>query len=308
MKTPQKLAPIALFVYNRLDHTKQTIEALKLNTLAEESDLIIFSDAAKNEKASLKVGEVRKYIHSVTGFKNITVVERSENFGLAKSISTGVTDIVNKYGKIIVLEDDIVTSPAFLKFMNEALDYHQNNQKVWHISGWSYPINTEGLSDTFLWRGMNCWGWATWVDRWKYFKKDTNTLITEFNSEKIHTFNIDGTADFWGQVLANQSGKTNTWAVFWYASIFKNKGLCLNPSQTFVTNIGHDGTGVHLGEDESFNSKVNTSSNVSYEVCLEENEIALSRIKSFYKKQARRYPIKVIKKIFRIGMQKLGLR
>jgi len=113
---------------------------------------------------------VRKYIHSINGFKKVTVVERDKNMGLADSIIDGVTTVVNQYGKLIVLEDDLVTSPYFLKFMNDALDFYQHEKKVWHISGWNYSITTNDLDDVFLWRLMNCWGWATWADKWQHYE------------------------------------------------------------------------------------------------------------------------------------------
>ncbi|MDD4082332.1 MAG: glycosyltransferase [Sphaerochaetaceae bacterium] len=153
-------APIVLFVYSRLDHTKRTVEALKNNLLADESNLIIFSDAPKNEKSKKAVEEVRKYIHSIKGFKSVKIIERKNNVGLANSIIDGVTKVVNKYGKIIVLEDDLVTSKYFLNFMNDSLELYKNESKVISISGYTYPVG--GLAETFFIKGTDCWGWATW--------------------------------------------------------------------------------------------------------------------------------------------------
>ena len=171
------LAPIVLFTYNRPLHTKQTVQALQKNYLASESELYIYSDGPKDKNATEKVREVREYIKSIDGFKKVTIFERDKNLGLANNIISGVTKIVNEYGKIIVLEDDIVTSKYFLKFMNEALEIYMNEKKVWHISGWNYPLDKDGLGDIFLWRGMNCWGWATWSDRWCFYKKDLNKIF-----------------------------------------------------------------------------------------------------------------------------------
>ena len=173
-------------------HTKQTVEALQKNELASESDLFIYCDNAKNEEGQKIIDEVRNYVDSVDGFKKVTIIKREKNWGLANSIIDGVTKIVNEYGKIIVLEDDLVTSPYFLKFMNEALEYYKNEEKVWHISGWNYPINTDGLDDVFLWQLMNCRGWATWADKWQYYEKDVDKTIKEFSKEEIKRFNLDG--------------------------------------------------------------------------------------------------------------------
>ena len=164
-------APIALFVYNRLWHTKQTIEALQKNELASESELIIHSDGAKNSNKLLKVKEVRDYIGTIGGFKKVTIIEQKTNLGLALSIIRGVTKTVNEHGKIIVLEDDMVTSPYFLKFMNDALKFYENEDKVWHICGWNYPIDVTSKNDVYLYRIMECWGWATWKVKWTKLKK-----------------------------------------------------------------------------------------------------------------------------------------
>ncbi len=122
------------------------------------------------------VAAVREYVAGIKGFKSLTVHHRPHNYGLAKSIMEGVTDVISEYGSVIVLEDDIVTVPGFLRFMNDALERYRHEPKVWHISGWNYPIDPEGLDDAFFWRTMNCWGWATWADRWTHFEKIPNDL------------------------------------------------------------------------------------------------------------------------------------
>ena len=299
-----KTAPIVLFVYNRPWHTKQTVEALQRNELAEESELFIYSDAPKCTDDEPNVSEVRKYINTIGGFKKVTIIKREKNWGLAKSIIDGATTLVNQYGKIIVLEDDIVTSPYFLKFMNDALEYYKYEKRVWHISGWNYPIETDGVGDTFLWRTMNCWGWGTWVDRWNYFEKDTDKLIRTFNKKEIKRFNLDGSHRFWNQVLLNKQGKINTWAIYWYATIFKNDGLCLNPSRSLVENIGHDGSGVHCGINEAFKTELNRKKDISFEKSIVENPLAVERVKEFYKSQEKPLMKRIVNKVSRITIGK----
>jgi hypothetical protein len=275
-------APIVLFVYNRLWHTKQTIDALQKNELARKSELFIYSDAAKNEKEQQAVSEVREFIKSVDGFKNITIIERVKNWGLADSIIDGVTTVINQYGTVIVLEDDIVVSQHFLAFMNKALNIYVREKKVWHISGWSYHIDTDGLSDTFFWRVMNCWGWATWKDRWQYFEKNPEKLINTWDIHKIYRFNLDGTCNFWDQVIENFSGKLNTWAIFWYASIFENEGLCLNPTSSLVHNIGHDGSGENCEKNNIYKKPNFLSSIDDLPNTIKESHLAVNKIKEFY--------------------------
>ncbi len=274
-------APVVLFVYNRPEHTKQTIDALRLNSGAASTDLIVYSDAAKTSEHEHMVMETRKILSQITGFNSVTVRKRSENWGLAASIIDGVTSVIEEYGRAIVLEDDIVTTPSFLGFMNEALEFYKENEKVWHISGWNYPIDPSGLDEAFLWRVMNCWGWATWKDRWTHFEKDTDKLISEFSREDIYRFNLDNAHDFWSQVEMNKSGRINTWAIYWYAAIFKNNGLCLGPTESLVQNVGFDGSGTHCGNSSTMQVALSEKSKHELPSVMVENEEAVKRIRNF---------------------------
>ena len=295
------LAPIVLFVYNRLEHTIQTIEALKKNYLANESEIFIYSDAAKNNDSQVKVNQVREFIKTINGFKKITIIEQKNNLGLARSIMDGVTSIVNRYGKIIVLEDDLLTSPYFLKFMNESLEYYKNEKKVWHISGWNYPYTFDVDDEMYFWRVMDCWGWATWSDRWSFFQKDTDFLINTFTKEDIYKFNIDGCDNLWNQVILNKKEKINTWAIFWYATIFRNNGLCLNPIKSFVRNIGLDGSGEHcINNGDIDNLELNMNKNIIFIHIIKENKIILEKIKYNYKLNKRTLLTRIINKLSRI--------
>lgn len=306
------LAPIVLFVYNRPWHTQQTIEALKKNSLAQESELFIYSDAAKNNTDKENVDEARSYIKTINGFKKVTIVEHEENKGLSKSIIDGVTTVVSKYGKIIVMEDDLVTSPFFLNFMNDALKHYEKEKQIWHISGWNYPIKTLLTSHkSFLWRTMNCWGWATWTDRWQHFEKNTDKLMDEFTKDDIFRFNLDGEIDFWSQVLANKNREIDTWAIYWYATIFKNNGLCLNPQKSFVKNIGLDSSGIHCSESYDMdNIFLNNSHNVSFQDSKVEDKEFVKIIKSNQRHLRRKKNImqRVINKITRIIIKKNVIR
>ncbi|MGR5302993.1 glycosyltransferase [Vibrio alfacsensis] len=294
------LAPIILFVYNRKDHTQQTIQALQKNKLAEQSDLIIYSDGPKSANAISQVQEVRDYLKTINGFKSVKLIERDENWGLAENIIDGVSEIVNQYGKVIVMEDDIVTSPTYLLFMNQSLDLYENEKKIWHISGWNYPLADGCNTDAFFWRVMNCWGWATWNDRWQYFNKDPQKLIDKWKDEDIHRFNVDGTHDFWSQVLNNQSGKLNTWAIFWYATIFSNNGLCLNPYQSYVKNIGNDGTGENCGKVDIYSKEINSSEIKRWPNRVLEDDDCVKQIKIFFKNSQIGFVSRVVRRVRRI--------
>lgn len=248
-----ELAPITLFVYNRPVHTKRTLEALKKNELAGQSDLFIFSDGPKGQNDQKAVQEVREYLKTVTGFNKVVITERPENWGLAKSIISGVGEVVGKRGKIIVLEDDLLTSPFFLRYMNDALNLYENEPKVMHINAYLYPTK-EQLPQTFFVRLASSWGWGTWQRSWKNFMGDADFLWKKIKSSgSLKAFNLDAGFDFFsGQLQANIYGDMETWAIKWQGSIFLRGGLCLYPNISLVRNIGHDGSGTHSGTGKDF--------------------------------------------------------
>lgn len=280
-----EFSPIALFTFSRPDHTRRTLQALATNELAKQSDLIVYSDAARNVTEVGAVNDVRMLVKNAKGFRTVTVIERNNNYGLARNIIEGVTEVCNQHGRVIVLEDDIVTSPQFLTFMNASLNKYANEPRVWHISGWNYPIEQKGLGDAFFWRMMNCWGWATWADCWQHFRKDSKYFIKTWDKEKIYRFNLDGAYDFWSHIGLNEKGKLNTWAIFWYATIFDNNGLSLNPVRPYVLNIGHDGTGENCSKNNFFQSiSLNNEMIRTFPKDVKENIFVRSLIKQYYTK------------------------
>ena len=260
-------APIALFCYRRLDVLKQTVEALQKNAESKDSMLIIFSDGYKNDEDKKNVEEVREYIHTIDGFKNIEIIEAPTNKGLANSIIDGVTKIVNEYGKIIVVEDDILTSPYFLKYMNTALDMYENDDEVACISGYTYPIKTDKQS--FFLKEAECWGWATWKKGWDNFEPNGQKLLDE-----MITRNLKEDFDFYDsypftQMLKDQiDGKNNSWAIRWYASCYLKDKLCLYLGKPVSGNIG-------FGAEGSTHCKSATN---MYDVEINLNDFILERI------------------------------
>ena len=250
------LSPIVLFVYNRPWHTQQTIEALQKNDLALQSDLIIYSDAPKNESGKRAVQDVRRYIKGVEeGFKTISIVERDENWGLANSIIDGVTSIVNEFGRIIVLEDDLVTSPFFLRYMNEALDFYQDDDRVISIHGWMWPHKNQNNFSPFFLKGADCWGWATWQRGWDLFDSDGEKMLSILNAEPLairKIFDFNGEVQYIKMLEQQIAGKNDSWAIRWYASAFLNEKLTLHPGISLVQNIGNDSSGTHCSTTDLF--------------------------------------------------------
>lgn len=238
-------APIALFAYDRPRHIDRTIAALQLNELAAESDLYIFSDGPKSDADTSRVEEVRREIDGIRGFKSVHITRHERNCGLAQSIIFGVNEICQRHGRVIVLEDDLVTSRYFLRYMNEALDLYEDQSNVISIHGYVYPGN-DPLPETFFIKGADCWGWATWRRGWELFQPDGEILLQQLERRGlIHEFDFDGAFPY-SQMLRDQvKRRNNSWAILWYASAFLSNKVTLYPGRSLVHNIGNDSTGVH---------------------------------------------------------------
>ncbi|WP_050479690.1 glycosyl transferase [Herbaspirillum rhizosphaerae] len=281
------LAPIALFVYSRTDHTRRTVDALKRNLLAAESDLIVFSDCAKGPGHEAAVAEVRNYIRGIQGFKSLTIVERDRNFGLAESIIDGVSRLCDQYGKVIVLEDDLVTSPYFLKYMNDGLDEYQSQESVISIHGYIYPTGRE-LPETFFLRGADCWGWATWKRGWDQFEPDTEKLLRALLEKRLgRSFDFGGSNDYMGMLRDQISGRVNSWAIRWYASAFLADRLTLYPGVSLVQNIGNDNSGTHSEATEQFKVKLGDRMLRVGGIAIEQNTMAWNAVAAYFRRHRR---------------------
>lgn len=282
-----QLSPIILFVYNRPAHTLQTLEALANNKLANQSILYIYADGVKdgaNSDTIAQINEVRKIIRQKQWCREVHLVESEKNKGLADSIVGGVTDIINRYGRAIILEDDIVASPLFLEYMNTALDLYEETERVMHIASYM-PLTSgaERLPDTYFLRFMSCWGWATWKRAW-------NELITDI--EFLHKilpprldfkdFDLDNTINQFSQIERNYNGTMKTWAIKWYATIFLKQGLCLYPKYSLVKNIGMDNSGHNTQAfDDSFDVSLSHQVKIA-RIRVNESKYARDYLKRFY--------------------------
>jgi putative methyltransferase (TIGR04325 family) len=256
-------APVAFFVYNRLDHTQKTVEALQKNPLAKETDLIVFSDAARTPDKEGAVVAVRGYVASINGFKSLTVHHRPHNYGLANSIIDGVTQVLGEYERVIVMEDDLVTSPHFLAYMNEALERYANDERVASIHGYVYPVK-QPLPEAFFLPGADCWGWATWRRGWLLFNLNGQYLLDELRRRKLmRAFDFEGAYSYSKMLQGQINGINDSWAVRWHASAFLAGKLTLYPGRSLVQNIGNEGSGTHCGTTSI------------YDVCVSDTPICL---------------------------------
>lgn len=292
--TESKFAPIALFTYCRPWHTQKTVEALLANHESSETDLYIFSDAPKNEKAIEGVLNTRKYIHTITGFKNVHIIEREKNWGLANSLIDGISKIVNEYGKVIVVEDDIVASPFFLQYMNKGLELYKNDNKVASIHAYVYPTQKK-LPETFFIQGADCWGWATWKRAWDIFNSNTQELLDEIVQKKLQRkFDFDYTYPYVDMLKDQINGKVNSWAIRWYASAFLKDMYTLYPGQAMAKQIGMDGVGAtHSGKTDIYNVELRmTPISLKQIHDIKNSPEGYEAFKSFFKKiQSKRMKI-----------------
>ena len=276
-----KTAPVAIIAYNRLWHLRQTVEALLENPEACDSDLYIFSDGPKNSTQESFVGEVRSYIKTIRGFRNVTIVEHKENLGLAKSVIHAVNYILRQSENIIVLEDDLVTSKYFLEYMNSGLQMYRNDYQVASIHGYFYNLKM-ALPNTFFLRGADCLGWGTWRRAWAYFETDGNILLKKLEESKLaYMFDLDGCYPF-TQMLKDQiAGKNNSWAVRWHASAFLQDMLTLHPGKSFVRHIGNDGSGTNFGSSDMLDTELVVEPIQMQRVAITEDEMVRSMLKKF---------------------------
>lgn len=276
------LAPIILFTYNRLKHTVSTVKALQRNTFASESDLIIYSDAASISNHLKDVEEVRSFLRTISGFRSVKIIERNKNYGLDQNIISGVTEIVNQYGKVIVLEDDLQTSPFFLQFMNAALNTYQDVHNVIGVHGYLYPVDVK-LPETFFIKGADCWGWATWARGWANFESDGQVLLKQLiDGDHQAAFNFNNAYPFIKMLKDQIDGKNKSWAIRWYASAFLRNMYTLYPGKSLVLNTGGDGSGVNVGIENLIEVELAVSPIEVKKISVQQHEIAFNAFAQFY--------------------------
>jgi hypothetical protein len=250
---------ITLFAYNRPIHTKKTVASLFECKEAASFDLIVFCDGPKDDSSQIQVDAVHTFLNSITGFKSVKIIKSQVNKGLAGSIISGVTKVLNDYESIIVLEDDMIVSPHFLSYMNDGLKKYQNDDRVISIHGYVYPVADE-LPETFFLKGADCWGWATWRRGWELFNPDGHSLFDKIKRSKLtKQFNFNNSFNYMNMLCDQINGLNDSWAIRWYASAFLANKLTLYPGKSFVHNIGFDSSGTHCHSTSRFDVLLNNS-------------------------------------------------
>ena len=275
-------APIAFFAFNRPVHTKRTIEALLRNEQAAETDFYAFCDGPRHAADAPGVEVVRNYVTRLTGFRSVQVLNQARNFGLAQSIINGVTKVCREHGRVIVVEDDLVTSPFFLRYLNDSLTLYEADPEVISIHGYVYPVK-KVLPETFFLKGADCWGWATWQRGWALFNPDGQALLAELERRKLtRAFDFDSTYPYTAMLRQQIAGTVNSWAIRWYASAFLLDKLTLYPGRSLVQNIGHDNSGEHCGKTTAFNTGLASQPVIVNRLPLAENQSAQEAFKDYF--------------------------
>jgi hypothetical protein len=301
-------APIILFAYDRPDHTKITLDALSENVEAKDSLLFIFCDGIKSNANPIQIERINKTKEIALQedrFKSVKVITSNFNRGLSKSVITGVTEIVNEYDKVIVLEDDLVVDRWFLNYMNDALNCYEFVSEVACISGYIYPVN-KPMPNTFFIKGADCWGWATWKRAWDLLDNDGKKLLNEIERKKL-CFDFDFYNSYpYVEMLKDQiNGKNNSWAILWYASAYLSDKLTLYPSKSLVNNIGIDGTGTHSGYSSYFDVKLLNQKVLIEKIEIIENVDAKKIISEYFSRFNKIRNISFFKRIIKKIKQKL---
>jgi GR25 family glycosyltransferase involved in LPS biosynthesis len=296
-------APIIVFAYNRPHYLEETLMALKNNNEAKDSDLHIYCDGPKinaDEKTLALIDKVRQLARTINWAKNVYVVEAEVNKGLSRSVIAGVTEVINKYGKVIILEDDLVVAPHFLKYMNDALEIYGQETTVASISGHNFPINTINGSETLLLKSATTWGWATWKRGWDLFNPDAEKLINLLRQKKsIYEFDFNSSYPFYSLLKKVRDGKISSWGVCWYASIFLNEKLTLFPAVSMVKNIGMVGTNINSDSTNFLGDSYSVNPVLKFENVIEENpDFRQELIRHFKATKGKIITLRNLKKFF----------
>ncbi len=294
------LAPILLFVYKRPVHTRLTLEALKNNFLANESELFVVSDAPRNPADKDEVESVRELVKSNNWCAKVHLICNEKNLGMNDNFFFHITSLLEKYGRLIVLEDDLCTSPYFLKFMNENLELYQEDKRVMQITGFNFKMKTRNLPSSFLMGVANGWGWATWNNRWQKLIRDPKIVFDKIKQKNLYDrLTIDKSyPDYWKQLESNATGIHNDWDIKWFSSFVLENGLCLYPKESLVVNIGFDGTGMHFKNGNKGHETILSKKPVLLEKqIIEENELARKYLRAYFFKQQPGFKEKVIDKL-----------
>jgi hypothetical protein len=279
-------APILVFGYNRPVHLQKALLAIEANPESKHSDVYIFLDGPKpGAKNSEKYEACKLVAQQSYSFKSKTIKISPKNLGLANSIKSGIDYVFEFSDRVIVIEDDIILSSSALSFLNQGLTKYATNPIISSLSSYQYPISQHFDSCVGL-RGADCWGWATWIDRWKSVNFDSGSLLAQIESKGlIYDFDLDGAMDYSSMLGLQTQGKIDSWAICWHGSMFLEGKLCLYPPESLSRNIGSDGTGTHSGTHDLFETNLSERSHWSFPNSPTESSSFRNSLIQFYRQR-----------------------
>ena len=278
------LAPVVLFCYMRPEHLARTVDSLQRNPEAARTHLRVYCDAARKPEHQAAVDAVRRFVASITGFASVTPIHRPQNLGLARSIIDGVSSTLQAFGRVIVLEDDLVLSPHFLAYMNAGLATYALDAQVASIHGYCYPV-PQTLPETFFLRGADCWGWATWSRAWAHFEADGARLLEQLRERRLtRDFDLDGSYPYTAMLRGQIAGRNDSWAIRWHASCFLRDMLTLYPGRSLVVNIGNDASGTHCGPTEVYTGTLDPRPVAVQRIALAPSVAGLAAFVDFFRR------------------------
>lgn len=281
-------APLAIFAYKRLTHLTALIDSLRSNPEAASTPIYLFCDGAKGAADQGAVLEVQAFAKRLQGFGSLKVVTRDKNIGLASSIIAGVNEVLAEHGRVIVVEDDLLLSPGFLRYMNDGLDLYAEDAQVASIHGYVFPV-AQPLPESFFLRGADCWGWATWARAWQHFEPDGQKLLNQLREKRLtRIFEYDGAYPFMRMLRHQIAGKNNSWAIRWHATAVVRNMLTLYPGHSLVMNMGLDGSGTHCLYDSELHGQLWTEPVALKRIPLQENESARHILTNYLRQWRRR--------------------
>ncbi len=243
-------APIAIFAFNRPGHLSNLFASLMTNPEAEFSEIYLFIDGPRNSDDKKLTAETKKIGKDFSEFLNLTIFQSEKNLGLSESILGGIDKVLLNHDRVIVLEDDLELSPNFLHFVNRGLDVHISDLNVASIQGFSM-IDLQSSEPSYFLRGADCWGWATWSNRWESLVRDPKILLEQLRNKKLtRDFDLKGAYPYTNMLERNCNKEIDSWAIRWHASMFLEGKVSLFPGKSLVKNMGRDGSGTHGGSQE----------------------------------------------------------
>jgi len=287
-----KNSPVAFFAYKRPDHTRRALESLAQNEGADNTELFVFCEGPKHPQDVEGVEKTREVVKSRQWCGKVHIVEREHNLGCANSISLGVTEVCKEYGRVIVLEDDLVLSPYFMNYMNRTLEFYEFEPQVMQVSGYMFPIQLNTHFDTVFLPFTSSWGWATWWRAWKEYDPTMSSYTRLKNDRELrYLFDLNGSYPYFKMLEDELSGRIDTWDIRWYLSFFMLKGFALFPTQTLVQNIGFDGSGTHCGDIKAEEQIIKNTEPINFQTQIQLDQEAFQAICQ-HLRSIRRHPLR----------------